>query len=263
MSQSDHAGRSPVEAKDDAPLPPKVAGAAASHQLTDLAFFAGADPAIAKRNEARVRWIEFKPDALVMDFDDESDDVFVIIRGSVRVLMRTNLGHELILGDFEGGTIIGEMAAIDGLRRGANVTALVRTQVCRIPAAVFLDIVLGSPPVGLRLMRMLTARVRLGNMKLLEHTILSVRLRLLSELLRLARPARGAPGLVVSPPPIQSDLAARIGARREAVSRELNDLDHIGLIRRDRGALSIPKPDLIRSEIEKLGVVPGGRAGAS
>lgn len=263
MSQSDQAGRSAVPTGTGGQPQPRGTGAAPAHQLTDLAFFNGAEPTIVARNEARVRWIEFKPGALVMDFDDESDDVFVVIRGSVRVLMRTNLGHELILGDFEGGTIIGEMAAIDGLRRGANVTALVRTQVCRIPAAVFLDIVLGSPPVGLRLMRMLTARVRLGNMKLLEHTILSVRLRLLSELLRLARPGRVAPGLIVSPPPIQSDLAARIGARREAVSRELNDLDHGGLIRRERGALLIPKPELIRSEIEKLGVVPGGRAEAS
>ncbi|MBN8939762.1 MAG: Crp/Fnr family transcriptional regulator [Rhizobiales bacterium] len=260
MSPSDQAGRAPAPVGTSGQPLPRAASAAPAHQLTDLAFFAGADPAIAARNEARLRWIEFKPGALVMDFDDESDDVFVIIRGAVRVLMRTNLGHELILGDFEGGTIIGEMAAIDGFRRAANVTALVRTQVCRIPAAVFLEIVLGSPPVGLRLMRMLTARVRLGNMKLLEHTILSVRLRLLSELLRLARPARAGQGLVVSPPPIQSDLAARIGARREAVSRELNDLDQLGLIQRERGALLIPKPELIRSEIEKLGVVPGGHA---
>ncbi|MCZ0738693.1 Crp/Fnr family transcriptional regulator [Phreatobacter sp. AB_2022a] len=258
MSQSEPAAMPREEPQAGGP-PPKAA-ATTAHRLTDIAFFAGADPAIVARSEARLRWVEFKPGALVMDFDDDSDDVFVIIRGAARVLMRTQLGHELILGDFEAGTIIGEMAAIDGYRRGANVTALVRSQVCRIPSAVFLDIALGSPPVGLRLMRMLTARVRLGNTKLLEHTILSVRLRLLSELLRLARPARGGAGLVVSPPPIQSDLAARIGARREAVSRELNDLDHQGLIRRDRGSLTMPRPELIRAEIEKLGVAAGGRA---
>jgi CRP/FNR family transcriptional regulator, cyclic AMP receptor protein len=259
MSQS--SSEAPAGGGADGVLAPKGAGATPAHRLSDLAFFAGADPALVAHNEPRVRWLEIKPGALVMDFDDESDDVFVILRGSVRVLMRTQLGHELILGDFDSGTIIGEMAAIDGYRRGANVTALLRAQVCRIPAAAFLEIVLGSPPVGLRLMRMLSARVRLGNTKLLEHTVLSVRLRLLSELLRLARPVRTGPGLVISPPPVQSDLAARIGARREAVSRELNDLDAKGLVRRDRGALTMPRPDLIRGEIEELGLVEASPRG--
>lgn len=222
--------------------------------LQDIGLFAGAPPELLQRLESRVLWPEFEPGELIMDFDDESNEVFIVTKGAVRILMRTSLGHELILGDFQDEAMIGEMAAIDGSRRGANVTALVRTRACRIPAAVFLEIVLNAPEVSLRVMRMLSTRLRLANAKFLENCVLSVRLRLLSELLRLARPSRQGKGLVVSPPPVQSDLAARIGARREAVSRDLNTLEHEGLVRRERGGIFIPDAALLRREIEQLGI---------
>ena len=41
----------------------------------------------------------------------------------------------------------------------------------------------------------------------------------------------------VSPPPIQRELADRIGSRREVVSRELNSLERQGIIEKTRGAI--------------------------
>jgi CRP/FNR family transcriptional regulator, cyclic AMP receptor protein len=40
----------------------------------------------------------------------------------------------------------------------------------------------------------------------------------------------------VSPPPVHSDIAARVSTRREMVARELKALERAGLITKRRGA---------------------------
>ncbi len=140
------------------------------------------------------------------------------------------------------------MAAIDGASRSANVTALHAARLCRLPAAAFLEVALRSPAVGLRVMRALTARLRLQDARLFEHTVLPVRYRLASEPVRLSRPrgSGAAAGRAVSPPPQQHVLAARIGARRETVSLMLAELAREGLLEvsaRHRAAAAAARRD--------------------
>jgi CRP-like cAMP-binding protein len=88
---------------------------------------------------------------LVVDFDDESMDVYFIVAGDVRVLNRTAAGKEIILGDFHAGNFFGEMAAIDAAHRSANVTALTNAEVLIVPPAVFCEIVYSEPQICERL----------------------------------------------------------------------------------------------------------------
>jgi CRP/FNR family transcriptional regulator, cyclic AMP receptor protein len=209
------------------------------------------DPALARRHEARVTRTTYEPGALVLDFDDVGTDVFFIETGSVRVVVRNAGGREVILGDLHAGDIFGEMAAIDDASRSANITALYRSTVARMSGAAFRDMIAEVPIAGLRVMRVLTGRVRLGNQRLLELATLTLRHRLHAELLREARPRSGTAELVISPPPLQHVLAARIGGRREAVSREIAEMLRTGLIERTPTSLRILRPDVLREELER------------
>ena len=190
--------------------------------------------------------------ALVLDFGDTTDDVFFAAEGAVRVVVRTPLGQEVILGDLGPGEVFGEMAAIDGAPRSANVTASHASRLCRMPAAAFLQVALRSLAVGLRVMRVLTARLRLQDQRLFELAVLPVRHRLASELLRLSRPreGHGAAGRVVSPPSPQHVLAARTGARRETVSLALAELAREGLLEVSARAIALPRPEALRAAID-------------
>ena len=55
---------------------------------------------------------------------------------------------------------------------------------------------------------------------------------------------------IVSPPPFQHDLAARIGCRREQVSRELTAMIEDGLLEKARGGLVLPRPKLLQKRIQ-------------
>src|ERR687893_758942 len=159
--------------------------------LSRLAFLRDAEPAALAAAAPAARWLAVGPGELVLDFGDTTNDVFFVAEGAVRVMVRTPAGQEVILGDLGPGDVFGEMAAIDGAPRSANVTALHAARLCRLPAAAFLDVALRSPAVGLRVMRALTARLRLLDQRLFEQVVLPVRYRLAAELLRLSRPRAG------------------------------------------------------------------------
>jgi CRP/FNR family transcriptional regulator, cyclic AMP receptor protein len=201
--------------------------------------------------EARSSWRKFDQDEVLVDFDDLSSDVYFLVSGEVRVLIRTPSGKEVILGEMRTGQLFGELSAIDGVSRSANVTALTRGEVCVMSATVFRELVYSSPAVTERLFRLLTTRIRELNSRLMEHTVLDLRHRLYSELLRLSVP-RGHGGngeRVVTPPPYHHILAARIGCRREQVTREFTMMTQEGLVERTRGALVLKNPDLLQARV--------------
>jgi len=200
--------------------------------------------------ETRARWRRFEPDEILVDFDDLSTDVYFLLSGEVRILIRTPSGKEVIFGEMRGGQFFGELAAMDGVKRSANVTALNRGEACIMPATVFREIVFSSQPVADRLFRLLTGRVRELNLRLMEQAVLDLRHRLYSELLRLSLPRAGQAGeRVVSPPPFHHVMAARIGCRREQVTREFTTMAQEGLVERTRGALVLKRPDVLQARI--------------
>jgi CRP/FNR family transcriptional regulator, cyclic AMP receptor protein len=202
------------------------------------------------RFEARSHWRRFEPDEILVDFDDLSTDVYFLLSGEVRVLIRTQSGKEVILGEMRGGQLFGELAAIDGVKRSANVTALTRGEVGIMPSAVFRELVFAAPPVADRLLRLLAGRVRELNSRLMEQAVLDLRHRLYSELLRMSSPRAGQGNeRVITPPPFHHVLAARIGCRREQVTREFTAMAQEGLAERTRGALVIKRPDVFEARI--------------
>ncbi len=200
--------------------------------------------------EARSRWRRFEPDEVLVDFDEMSTDIYFLLSGEVRILIRTQSGKEVILGEMRGGQLFGELAALDGVKRSANVSALTRGEVCIMPAGVFRELVFSSQPVADRLLRLLAARVRELNSRLMEQAVLDLRHRLYSELLRLSVPRAGDDKeRVITPPPYHHVLAARIGCRREQITREFTAMTQEGLAERTRGALVIKRPDVLEARV--------------
>ena len=229
-------------------MPAHAASPAAT--LARHPFLEGAAPEVVSRLAGHARWFDADPDQTIIDFDDATTDVFFIVHGHVRVLIQTANGERTqILGDFAAGEIFGEMSAIDGVKRSARIEALVRTQMCALPARPFIDAVFASRDIGLRLMRVLAARIRQQNVRLLELTALPIRLRLTAELLRLSRPKPDG-SRVLSPIPTQEELASRVGARRETVSRELSAMADAGWLQRTRVSILLPDPAALRAAVE-------------
>ncbi|WP_414471541.1 Crp/Fnr family transcriptional regulator [Microvirga sp. M2] len=218
-------------------------------RLANVHLFKGLDLDLAPF-EARSNWRRFDPDEVLVDFDELSTDVYFLLSGEVRVLMRTASGKEVILNEMKPGEVFGELAALDGIKRSANVTALTRGEACVMPATVFKELLFANRPIAERLFCLMASRLRELNAKFMEQTVLDLRHRLYSELLRLSVP-RGDKGVerVITPPPFHHIVAARIGCRREQITREFSMLTQEGLIERTRGALILRQPDVLKARV--------------
>jgi CRP-like cAMP-binding protein len=218
-------------------------------RLAGIQLFKGLDIDLAPF-EARSKWRRFMPDEVLVDFDELSTDVYLLVSGEVRVLMRTASGKEIILNEMKPGGVFGELAALDGVKRSANVTALTRGEACVMPAIVFKELLFSNQAVAERLFCVLASRLRDLNSRFVEQTVLDLRHRLYSELLRLStlRGEKG-PERVITPPPFHHIVAARIGCRREQITREFTMMTQEGLIERTRGALILRQPDVLKARV--------------
>ena len=191
-----------------------------------------------RRLDSQCLWHRYGAKQQVVCYGDDGTDVFFVASGLVRALIRPDGGREVILGDIAAGGFFGELAAIDNQPRSASVVAITGATLGRMPAAVFRAALQQHADVCAQVLALLAARVRALDNRVSEFASLDVRHRLFAELLRLSRPDEIAPGrALVSPPPYHAEIAARISARREAVTRELRALEGAGLLERRRGAL--------------------------
>ncbi len=159
--------------------------------ITEIAFFKGVADINIAAFERRCLWKRFDEGQVIVDFDDQTNAVYFLLTGDVRILLRTPGGKEFILADMRAGEIFGELSAVDGKLRSANVTALTRALVCLIEGPVFREMLAHSPMLSNRLMQLLTRRIRDLNARMLEHAVLDIRHNLYAELLRLSMPAQG------------------------------------------------------------------------
>ncbi|MCF6320620.1 MAG: Crp/Fnr family transcriptional regulator, partial [Rhizobiaceae bacterium] len=205
-----------------------------------IPLFADIAPADGERYARNCFWKDYDEYELVIDVEDETTDVRFILSGSVRIIHRIAVGKEVILDEMSTGEFFGEISAIDSETRSANITTLTRTRICIMPQKIFMEILENDSIVNCKVLRVLTQRIRFLNLRLAEHSFLQAKHRLYSELMRLSKPRPGHEGQrSISPPPIQRELADRIGSRREVVSRELNSLEREGIINKTRGSLII------------------------
>jgi CRP-like cAMP-binding protein len=205
------------------------------------------DPKDRVEFERRCIWRHAHAKEWLLEQNDVGTDIFFLTSGVVRVLITPSPDREIILGDIEAGGYFGEMAAIDGQPRSAGILAITDATIASMPAAVFREIYHKYPDVSEQLLKQLIARIRMLDQRVHEFSSMHVKHRIYAELLRRSRPdPSNERQAIVSPPPVHSDIAARVSTRREMVARELKALERKGLMQKRRGAFVLTNvPELM------------------
>lgn len=190
-------------------------------------------------------WRRFAAGQVLLRRHAPLSEVLLIVEGRVRIDIYTAAGRQVAFRDMGEGEVVGEIAAIDGGRHSADVTALTQGLAATVAPAVFRRLLAEHDEVATRFMQHLVQLIRLLSDKVVELSTLGVRNRIHGEILRLARacaPEAGA--CVISPPPRHADIAARISTTREQVTRELSALTRAGLLHKTTQGLVVT--DLVR-----------------
>jgi CRP-like cAMP-binding protein len=205
-----------------------------------------------ERIQTQCSWRHFERGEPIVEYLDDSDDVFLIVSGEVRVTLYSATGKIVNLRDLSAGEVFGEYPAIDGGPRSASVEARKKCLLASMPAAAFQELLSAEPRVAQALLPQLVTKIRALTMRVYEFSTLAVKNRIQAELLRLANLApREGKGARIVPPPTHVEIASRVSTHREAVTRELNHLRRIGLAERRGGALVIKDVDRLAEMVHE------------
>ena len=92
---------------------------------------------------------------------DSGAGLYVIIHGLVKITLENNPDRvETDLGTFGSGSVLGEMALLDDLPRSATVTAVEDTTALLLPVWEFRTAVRNHPEIALKLLAILSKRLR-------------------------------------------------------------------------------------------------------
>ncbi len=169
----------------------------------------------------------------IVRFNDSSRDLFVILNGAVRVSLIGSTGRALTYQILEAGEMFGEVAAVDGLPRTANVLAERESVVASLSPQSFEALALGEPAFAIAILRRLARLNRRLTNRLFEYHAYDVRGRVYLELLRLDESEDD--DIVIT----DRDMASRVGTTRENVSRIHGALREQGLLERNGSRLKV------------------------
>lgn len=195
----------------------------------------------------------YAPGELVFSEGDACPGLFVIESGTVRLFKISPRGREQVLTIEKPGNSIAELPVFDGGKYPASAAAVEDAQLLFVSKQDFHSLCLTHPAVALKLIRVVGARLRRLVYIIEELSFTTVRARLISLLLRLAREqARGASTEVqITLPATNQELAAHIGTVRELVSRNIGRLQAEGLIKVDGRTVTIPKLAALQEQLSE------------
>ena len=193
----------------------------------------------------------FAPGEMVFAEGEPCAGLYVVERGNVRIFKTSPGGREQVLSIDGPGSSVAEVPVFDGGGYPASGAAVDHATLLFLAKQDFQALCLEHPEVALKVLRVVGARLRrlVGIIEELSFT--TVRHRLASFLLRVAR-RDGTPspsGLQFSLPASNQELAAQLGTVRELVSRNLSRLQADGILKLDGRRVSIPDLRPLEAEV--------------
>ena len=187
----------------------------------------------------RHRETGYQAEQVIVMEQDWGESIFLLHRGLAKVRTYTADGDEVVMSLLGAGDIFGEMVALDGSVRSADVVALTPLQLVKLRVPPFKSLLQENTVFALALARLQASRLRDLNRRFALQTG-DATTRLLDALAYLARKSsvsNDPQALIPSLP--QRELALLAGLARETASRTLSKLRARGTVTEVDGGLQL------------------------
>lgn len=164
----------------------------------------------------------FAKGTIVVSEGDDTRSLYVIVDGTVKVFASDGCGRELVLDTPGPGEYFGELALLDDAPRSASVMTLEPCRFSVMSKSAFDECLVAYPEIARVLLCELAGRVRRLTDVARRLALMDVYGRIVATLEELASDEDGC--MAVKRRLTHQELAERVGASREMVSRILKDL---------------------------------------
>jgi CRP-like cAMP-binding protein len=178
-----------------------------------------------------------------------ADHVIVLRAGHAKVVASGPEGDEVVL-TFRGpGALVGEQAVVDGAPRGAGVVAIEPLEMLVVPASAFRHYLAERPDVTMKLVGMLSRRLRDSDRQLVRFATSDTLGRVSARLVELCEhhgEASAGGGVHVMLPLTQEDLAGWTGSSLESTAKALRVLRRLKWITTGRRSITVHDVEALR-----------------
>ena len=170
----------------------------------------------------------FPKNTMILCEGDQSDSLYVVLSGKVKVYLSDDEGKEVTLNVQGEGEYFGELALLDSAPRSASVVTLEKTRLAVISKPAFEECMGKNPGISLKVSQGLARRLRELSENVRSLALMDVYGRVAHTLLDMSVEQDGKK--VIPQKLTQREIASMVGASREMVSRILRDLSVGGYI---------------------------------
>ena len=191
----------------------------------------------------------------IIDQMSNTQEVYFIAEGAVRITNLTSSGKEVTLEILDKNKCFGELAAIDGGKRSSSVTAIKASLIFSMSAMDFQKILKEHSSVAQKVMVMMASVIRTSCERITELVTLGANARVLAELMKKIDEQRRdtvANEIYVENFPTHSEIARRASTTRETVSRVLSALAKKNIILRQGTSLKILDVSVLQRTLVNL-----------
>lgn len=178
---------------------------------------------------------------------DDSDTVYFVASGRVKISRLSDHGKEFILDIVEPGGFFGETGVLDERPRETVAEALEASTLWAVPASAFRALLERRPELLMRLTLLLGQRQKQLEKRLMDAAYKNAPQRLADLLLELSRSygVRDSRGILLRIKLSQSALGSFLGVSREIVNHTFSGLRRQGVIELAEGRVIIRHPEAL------------------
>lgn len=183
---------------------------------------------------------------------DPGTAFYVIASGRVKIALTSPEGKELILRRLGPGEFHGELALLDDEPRSADAVATEASVLLVLQRDAFRQFLADHSSVATKLLATVSRYLRSNAELIQDATFLDVPARLARMLLELGGATEHdlpPAGAVIPDRMKQSELASLVGATRESINKWLGSFERQGLIKLDKGQITLLKPGGLKQRI--------------
>jgi CRP/FNR family cyclic AMP-dependent transcriptional regulator len=172
------------------------------------------------------------PKHTIVRAGEQPDSLYLILEGSVSVMLEDNEGREIVLAYLNGGDFFGEMCLFpEHATRTAIVNSRVATLVAQLNYDAFRSFVSQHPEIMFVIAEQLSVRLRDTSRRMADLAFLDVQGRTARALLEMAEAPEAKPGIKGTLVKVsRQELARIVGCSREMAGRVLKRLEENGIL---------------------------------
>ncbi len=191
--------------------------------------------------EAMVRMIDCKAGHVFFSPDEKVEVLYMLKKGKVQIYTINQDGRRLIIDTLGPGTFFGEMSLTAQSMQESFAEAIEDSLICVLDRSDIEALIMYKPIVAVRLLDIVSQRLRLTRLRFEETVLQSATIRVCSTLLRLSQDS-----LLIRM--THQELADTTGLFRETVTTILDELQLSGILELSRKKISIKD----RSELQRI-----------